>query len=133
MNVHQIRCKLKDAACCHINIKLNKARDRERQDKTGRRAETENCLISGANVIFTSQVDKQLNVSGKERDAFGVNRQQVGVLESAGEVALGRFPQRLDRHRSHAEVLASDLVDDLAHLMCMNSISAIRSILFFKR
>ena len=55
----------------------------------------------------------QLDVLGHDRDALGVDRGQVGVLEEADEVGLGGLLERQDGRRLEAQV-GLEVLGDLA-------------------
>ena len=58
---------------------------------------------------------RDLEVLRHDRDALGVDRAEVGVLEEADEVRLGRLLEGNDRRRLEAEVgleVLRDLADE---------------------
>merc|ERR1719502_1427598 len=57
---------------------------------------------------------RELNVLRHDRHALGVDRAEVGVLEEADEVGLGRLLEREDRRRLEAQV-GLEVLRDLAH------------------
>jgi hypothetical protein len=55
-------------------------------------------------MLFSAQTTRQVNVARHDRDAFGVDGGQVGVLKEADEIRFRGFLERHDGGGLEAEV-----------------------------
>ena len=72
------------------------------------------CAGAGGSGALSTDAAGQLDVLGHDGDALGVDGAQVGVLEEANQVGLGRLLQGEERSRLKMEVW-SKLVRELPH------------------
>ena len=77
-----------------------------------KKKERERALSINLSALATDAAG-QLDVLGHDRDALGVDRGQVGVLEEADEVGLGGLLERQDGRRLEAQV-GLEVLGDLA-------------------